>query len=454
VLTTTSERLEGDMVKLIVTVSADEVDAAIEKTYANANAEVRIPGFRKGHAPRPVIDNFFGKGMMLAQVTEAVVNESYHKAIDLEELRTVEAPEIEELDTVEPGQPFTYQVEVAVRPEWTIGDEYKSITVEVPDKEVTDADIDVLLEEVRSRFAELEPVEDRGVEAEDFVLLSFVGYVDGEAYEGNTVDKYLYQMGSGVMPFQFDDGLLGTKAGEEARVEFAIPDTSSKEEYVGKTAQFDVTVHEIKAKKLPAVDEELAANAGFDSVEEMREQLKERATLQKLMAWEYAKERGIREAIEKMVDGEVPKPMIDSRKSSIFNDFVTRLEAQGTSLEAYTHQMNLSSEDLDKMVSEQAEQVIRQDLALEAVFRATGQEVTEEDVDEELGQIAEATKSTKDEAREKWQEAGLMAVIREGVMQRKAMAWLMENCKETVIVEGADDATEPVAEPAAATSGE
>jgi trigger factor len=445
VLKTSVERLEGTTVKLTVTVPAADVDVAIAEAYASVGKKMRIPGFRKGHAPRPVVDNYVGRDHVLAEATEAVLNDYYPKAVDAEGLRPIESPETEALETVQQGEDFTFEAEVVTRPELTL-ESADGITIEIMPRTVSDAEMDAQIDELRERFASLEPVEDRGLGANDFALISFVGYVDGETYEGNEVDKYLYEMGRGLMPQEFDDAILGLESGAEARVEFEIPDTSSKEEYVGKMAQFDVVVHEIKAKKLPDVDDEFASQIGFDTVDEMKQDLRVRLDQQKEVAYIQAKEKTAREELARRTPGEIPESMIQGRMRSLFTDFDRRLQDQGTTLEAYSNATGLTSEVLEAELRKDAVELIREDLALEALFREKGMEVTDADIDEELAEIARATKSTPEEARKKWEDMGLMAVIREGVMHHKAVNWLMENVT-VVEVEPTDVTEEAPAEP-------
>ena len=438
-LTTSVERLEGTTVKLTVTVDAKDVDAAIADAYGNVGAKLRIPGFRKGKAPRPVVDNFVGRDYVLAEATEGLVNDWYPKAVDAEGLRPVEAPELDALDTVNPGEEYTFAVEVVLRPELAV-ESSDGIKVEVPRRDVNDADVDTQLDEIRERFASLQPVEDRGVEANDFVLISFVGYVDGETYEGNAVDKYLYEMGKGLMPVEFDQAILGLAPGAETHIEFEIPDTSSNPDYVGKNAQFDVTIHEIKSKVLPPVDDDFASEMGFETAELMRQDIRTRLDVQRLLAYNRAKEKAAREALAARTAGEIPQGMIKNRASSLEQDFNARLKDQGLTLEQYAGMTGLTREVFDAEMAKDAEQLVREDLALEALFRQLGFEVTDADIDQELEDIASASQATVDETRKKWKDMGLMAVIAEGVMHRRAVGWLMENV-ETVEVEGMTEET-------------
>lgn len=448
--TTSVERLEGNAVKLTVTVPAEGVDASIKAAYGQLGAKLRIPGFRKGKVPRPVIDNYVGRDHVLAEATEGVVNDWYPRAVDAEKLRPIESPEIDELESVEPGKEFTFTLEVALRPELEVAS-HEGLVVQVPRREVLDADIDAQLDEIRERFASLVPIEDRQVTSDDFLLISFVGYVDGETYEGNTVDKYLYEIGHGLMPSEFDDGLIGLEAGAETHIEFPVPDTSSNPDFVGKTAQFDVTIHEIKAKQLPEVDDDLAAEMGFESVELMREDMRSRLDMQRLLAYNRAKEKGAREALAERTPGDIPESMIHSRAQSLGTDFEARLQEQGMTLAQYAEMTGMTREVFDAQIVSDAAEQVREDLALESLFRKLGFEVTDEDIDSELEDLARASNSTVDEAREKWKAMGLMAVIAEGVMHRRAVSWLMDNV-EVVEIDDTSATSDAESSDAAETS--
>ena len=429
-LNTSVERLEGTNVKITVTVTADEVDAAISASYSKLGAKVRVPGFRNGRAPRAVVDNYVGRDYVLAEATEDLINTTYPRAIDAEELRTIDAPEMDEIDTVKEGEEYAYAAQVELRPELllTSTDDF---SVTVPAKEASDAEVEMQITMLQDRFATLEPVSDRPLAVNDFALISFVGYVDGEPYEGNEVDKYLYEMGQGLMPEEFDAGIVGMEVDGTTRVEFAIPDTSSNPEFVGKTAQFDVTVHEVKAKVLPMLDDEFAGNMGFDTLEEMRADMRSRISVQKLVAHDREKERGLKAELAKRLEGDTPDAMVRQRTGNMLRDFQAMLEQREMTMESYLQATGVTPETIEADIAGQAAQSVKEDLALEALFRAKGMEVADADIDEELNTIAEGTETTPDEARKRWEEMGLLPVVTEQIMHRKAVEWLMENAAVT-----------------------
>ena len=425
-LTTSVEPLEGNHIKLTVTVPAEEVDGAIAKAYESVGKKVRIPGFRKGHAPRQVVDNYMGKEHVLSEATEGLVDSTYPTAIDAENLRPIASPDVEEVAIVVPGEAYTYVADVEIRPELTLT-HIDGIAVTVPPKDVTDAQIDEQVEVARERFASLEPVEDRPVAATDFALISFVGDVDGESYEGNEVDKYLYELGKGQMPPEFDEGLIGMSAGDEKRIEFTIPETSSNEEYVGKIAGFQVTVHEIKAKVLPEVDDEFAVSVGgYDDVAAMRQDLRIRLQASQTLQHERAKEEALKAQLAERLEGEVPESMVRTKTGQLMRDFQNMLDERGMTVEAYVAAIGAPIEALEADINNQAAQVVKEELALEALFRMEGMEISDEDVREEIATMISGNESV-DDMLARWTENGLLPIVREQIVQQRAVRWLLEN---------------------------
>lgn len=438
---TNVERMDENKVKLAVTVPAADVDAAIDEAYKRIAKKVKIPGFRAGKAPRPIIDSHVGRDGILADAQEELLGRSYSDAIDAEGLRPIAQPEIEELDLLEPGADFQYEAEVELRPELTLSS-IDGLSVTVPSSKTTDREIDTQIDAQRERFATLETVEDRGIEADDYVLLSFVGDVGGEPYEGNVVDKYLYEMNRGMMPEEFDTGLMGLKAGDETTISFLIPESSTNPDFVGKTANFAVTVHEVKAKVLPEVDDEFAASVGgYDTLEQMRTQLRAGMERAKQASHVRAVEAAVRAALAERLEGAIPETMIESTKGQMTRDFINSLESRDMSFPDYLQATGVTPEQLEADIGRQAEVSIREELALEALFRHMKWEVTDEDIDAELMTLASDADPDLAALRAKWQEAGVMPVFIEQIMHRRAVEWLLDRANVTVIEEG--DEAEP-----------
>jgi trigger factor len=424
-LKTSVEKLDISTVKLSVVVSPEEVDKQIDEAYTRMTKKVKIPGFRQGKAPKPMIDSHVGKDTILAEAQDLILTDSYGEALDSEGLRPIAQPEIGEIPTVVPGQEFQYEAEVQVRPQMTLSS-IEGLKVEIPSGTATEQDIDDRVEEYRDRFATTEPVSDRPVGEADFVLISFLGKLDGEEYEGNAVDKYLYEMGKGLMPDEFEEAILGSEPGTSVTAEFVIPESSSNPDFAGKNATFDIEIHEVQGKVLPDVDEDFASNAGYDSVEDMRAELRKEIDQSKSFERSRALEDGVRAALAERLEDEVPAAMVESTKAAMFRDFNANLEANETNLQDYMQQTGTHLADIEEELEKRAEASVAQELALEALAREQGYEVTDEDVDETLKDFVNVGDSV-DELREKWQSAGVIEALHEQILQKKAIEWLTDS---------------------------
>lgn len=422
---TSVERLEGDSAKITVTVPADVVDAAIAKAYADIAHKLRIPGFRPGKAPRPVIDTHVGRESVLAEAQDDVVSDSYGLALSQEGIRTIGQPDVGELDLIEEGKDFTYTAEIELRPELTLS-KNDDFTVTVPTRKASDREVDAQIEHTRERFATLESV-DQPAGPNDFVLISFTGTVDGEAYEGNVVDKYLYELGRGLMPADFDAAIIGIAPGSSTVAEFEIPDTSSNDEFVGKQARFEIDVHEVKTKVLPALDDEFAASAGgFDSMDDYRADVREKLDSAKAAGHMHEVENAALAALIERLEGEVPAEMIESRAASMLREFFESIEGRGISVQEYMQMTGITPDQMQEDLKGQADRRVREELALEALFRAAELEVNDADMDDAVLEIAagdevEATKLHKQLATN-----GALPIVREQVMHRKTLKWLLD----------------------------
>ena len=262
----------------------------------------------------------------------------------------------------------------------------------------------------------------------DFALISFVGTVDGEAYEGNTVDKYLYELGRGMMPAEFDAAIIGAAPGSSAVAEFVIPETSSNEEFVGKQARFEIDVHEVKTKVLPALDDEFAASAGgFDSMDEYRADVRKGLDDAKEAAHMREIETAALRALIERLEGDVPEEMIESRANSMLREFFETLEGRGISVQEYLQMTGVTPEQMQNDLRVQADQRVREELALEALFRAQKIEITDTDVDDAVREIAGGDETAAATLRENLAANGALPIVHEQIMHRKALKWLIDS---------------------------
>lgn len=439
------ERLEGNRVRITVEHSVDEVRDAISDAYTRVARSMKLPGFRPGKAPRPVIDTHVGREGVLAEALEELVETSYPKALDELQLRPMERPDTGALDQLVEGEGHTYTAEVDVRPEFVLSS-IEGLVATVPPSKTGDDEIDAQVDYLRDRFATLEVVEGRGIQDGDFALISFVGTVDGEAADDLTVDKYLYEVGKGIMPQEFDAGLAGAKVGSSVHIEFPVPETAANTDYVGKPAAFDVEIHELKAKALAEANDELAANVGFETIAELREDVRTKLDENKAAAHGRLVERGAREALAARLEGEIPPALVESRTDAMMEEFLDSLKDQGMSMEDYTEAVGISMEQIYTDISRQATVRVTEELALEALFRAAGLEYTEDELEAEIAKLAEGDKVPAAAMRERLIQTGVIAYLRERLMHRHATRWLMDHVE---VVEEAPASATADAEPAA-----
>jgi len=440
------EKLEGYRVRLTVESTADEVRGAIDEAYARISRSMKLPGFRPGKAPRPLIDTHVGREKVLAEALEELVETTYPRALGELDLRPMERPDTGELDELVDGEGYTYTAEFDVRPDMKLTG-IDNLTATVPPSKTTDAEIDAQIDYMRDRFATLEVVEDRGVADGDFALISFVGTVDGEAAEDLTVDKYLYEVGKGIMPKEFDEGLIGTAVGAGVHVEFPVPETAANTDYVGKIAAFDIEVHEIKAKTLAVADDAFAGNVGgFETMAELREDIRTKLDENKAAAHGRLIERGARESLAARLIGDVPVQLVDARAGSMSEEFFESLQEQGMTLEAYTEAVGITQDQIREDIAREAALRVADELALEALFRTAGLSYSEDELDAEIAKLAAGEKIAAAKMRERLVETGVIALLRERLMHKAATRWLMDNV-EVVEADAGSEGEKPAAKP-------
>ena len=424
------EGTEDSRSKLTVTVEAEKVDAAIKAAFKKLAKEVRIPGFRPGKAPRKMLEQTIGREYVLSQAAEDIINDTYGIALDQEGLRTVGQPDFQDPEDLVEGKEFIYSVIVETRP--TLGLSSTAIEIKMPPRETTEAEIDAQVEEARERLAGLEPVEGRAVEDNDFVMISFTSTLDGEDYEGSSIDKYMYELGKGYMPHEFEEALIGANAGDKVVADFVVEDKGSNTEFAGKTLHFDIEIHEIKAKVLPEVSDDFAVSAGFENLDDMRKEIKEYIDSQKQQSYDRVLDERLVSDLADKLEGEVPEALVESRKASLKREFENMLKERNIEFDQYLAMSQINAEQYDADLSLQADIATKNDLALEALAAVQNITAEDEDLNKEYEDIAQALKMTEDEARAKWQEFGLITSLKDEVIRKKALNWLRENAKVVI----------------------
>lgn len=422
------EKLEKNMAKLTIEVPAEEVTKALNTAYGKDKSKINVPGFRKGKAPRKLIEQMYGKGVFYEDAANEMIPGAYAKAVEECEEEIVSSPKIEVVQ-IEEGKPFIFTAEVALKPEVTLG-EYKGVKVAKADTEVSDADVDKEINRERENNARTINVEDRAVKDGDMTVIDFEGFVDGVAFEGGKGENYPLTIGSGSFIPGFEEALIGAELNKETEVNVTFPEDYHAEELKGKPAVFKCTVKEIKEKQLPELDDEFASEVSeFDTMEEYRADVKKNLADRKAVEAKNAKEEAAVDAVIANAQMEIPDAMVETQQRQMVQDFAQRIQSQGITMEQYMQYTGVTVEQLLEQVKPQALKRIQSRLVLEAVVKAENITVSEEDFDAEVAKMAETYKMEADKVKELLGEEGKKQVM-EDLAVSKAAEFVAENAIE------------------------
>lgn len=383
------EKLEHNMAKLTVEVAAEDVEKALQAAYLKQRKQINIPGFRKGKVPRQMIEKMYGLEVFYDEAANNMIPDAYAKAYDESELDIVSQPKIEVVQ-MEKGKPFIFTAEVATKPEVTLGD-YKGLKVDKVSTRVTQKEVDEEIEKERERNARTIEVTDRAVQDKDEVTLDFEGFVDGVAFEGGKGEDYPLTIGSGSFIPGFEEQLIGAEIDKEVEVNVTFPKEYHSEELAGKDATFKCTVHTIKAKELPELDDEFASEVSeCETMDAYRAEVKKNIKERKERTGKEKKEnQAVDQAIEN-AQMDIPEAMIEFQVRQMADDFARRIQQQGLTVEQYFQFTGMTAEKMMEEMRPQAEKSIKTRLVLEAIVKAENIEVSDERVEEELTKMAEA----------------------------------------------------------------
>ena len=384
------EKLEHNMAKLTVEVAAEDVEKALQAAYLKQRKQINIPGFRKGKVPRQMIEKMYGPEVFYDEAANHMISEAYGKAYDECELEIASQPTIDVVQ-LEKGKDFIFTAEVAVKPEVKLG-EYKGLKVDKVSTRVMQKEVDEEIEKERERNARTVEVTDRAVQDKDIVTLDFEGFVDGVAFEGGKGENYPLTIGSGAFIPGFEEQLIGAEIDKETEVKVTFPEEYQAKELAGKEAVFKCTVHEIKAKELPELDDEFASEVSeeAETLEDYKAEVKAKIKERKE---NEGKEKKENQAVEQAVANaeiDLPAPMVDLQAKQMADDFARRIMQQGMSVEQYFQFTGLNEEKMMEELKPQAEKRIRTRLVLEAIVAAENIEVSDERLDEELQKMADS----------------------------------------------------------------
>ena len=424
----TVENLEKSMSKITITVDADAFEEAMVKSYNKNKKNISIQGFRKGKAPRKMVEKLYGPEVFYEDAANFAIPDAYEEAAKESGLEIVSRPEIDVVE-IEKGKDFVFTATVAVKPEVTLGD-YKGIEVEKKTVKVMAADVNAEIDKVREQNSRMITVENRGIKKDDTAVIDFEGFVDGEPFQGGKGEDYSLVIGSHSFIDTFEDQLVGKKAGEEVDVNVTFPEEYHEASLKGKPALFIVTVKENKKKELPKLDDEFASEVSeFETLKEYKASVKKNLTERRK---EEAKREKENEVVEKVVENitvELPEPMVDEQTQQMIQEFAGRLSSQGLSFDQYMQMTGMTVDALMGQMKPEAEKRIRTRLALEAIVDAEKIKATAKDIDKEIENMANMYQMEVDKIKEMIGDAEKEQIGKDLAVQ-KAVDFVVKNAVE------------------------
>ncbi|MGH2860486.1 MAG: trigger factor [Solirubrobacteraceae bacterium] len=443
-VTTTVTDLPESRVRVEAEVAPAEVEHRMQQAARKLGSQLKIPGFRTGKVPPPVVIRRLGREYVLDEAVRDALGAWYVDAIDVAGIAPVGEPEVNVGDLPGAGLPLAFSIEIGVRPVAELG-AYKGVEVERREPAVDDGAIDAEIERLRDRLATLETVE-KVAELGDHVVMDYLGKLDGEPFEGGEGRDQLLELGSGRLIPGFEEQLVGARAGDERRVEVTFPEDYGADHLSGKPATFEVTVSDVKTKRLPELDDDFASDAaGFDTIAELREDIATRLRDYEQQNIEREFERDVLDAVAAGAKIEVPHQLVHARAHEMVEETMSSLARQGISKEMYLQISGQDEEQLAHDAEEEAEQTLRREAAIAAVVEAEQIEPSEADVLEALEPTAQREKSTPEKLLKRLDENGRLARLRAELANRQAVEWLVQQARPVAPKQAGEAAAKPAA---------
>lgn len=419
------EKVENNVATLEITVSPEKLEEGMMKAYLKNVKRFNIPGFRKGKAPRKLIEKHYGEGIFYEDAINAVCPDAYEEAVEEHKLEPVDRPEIDIVE-IESGKGIIFKAEVTVRPTVQLG-QYKGIEAEKKEYNVTEEDVLKELDILRDKNARIIDITDRPVKQGDMTIIDFKGFVDGEEFSGGTAENYNLEIGSGQFIPGFEEQLVGAEIGKEIDVNVTFPEDYRAEELAGKPALFKVTIKEIKEKELLPLDDEFAKDVSeYDTLEELKKDIKNKKTEE---AERMAKHEYEDLVISKVVENasvDIPDVMVENQITSMIKDFDFQLRYQGLDLETYLKYMNISMEEVRKSYKETALTRVKTQLVIDEITKAENIQVSEEDINDEVEKTAKQYNQELEKFKSSLKERDL-EYIKDSLIVQNTIDFLIEN---------------------------
>ena len=426
-MSVTVENLEKNMAKLTIEIPVEEVAKAEQRAYNKSKHQINVPGFRKGKAPRNIVEKLYGADIFMEDAVNDLLPTAYEEAVKESGLEIVSRPQIDYVQ-VEHGQPLIVTATVAVKPEVKLG-KYKGLKLDLTAPEVTEEDILAELKREQEKNATMKDVEDRPVKEGDTVTLDYAGSIDGVPFEGGTAEEQELTIGSGHFIPGFEDQMIGMEIGEERDLHVTFPEEYGAKELAGKEAVFHVKVHAISEKELPELNDEFASEVSeFETLEAYKEDIRTKIQERKEKAFVQEKENAALEAAVKNAEMEIPQAMIDSQAEDMVNEFGERLQMQGMRLEQYLQFTGMSMSQIVDQYKDQAKKRIEGRLVLEAIVEAEKIEINDEDREKGYQELAERYGMEADKVKDFFDEESLSGFDKDLATQ-KALDLLVAKAK-------------------------
>lgn len=415
------EKQEKSTVELVIEIGAEEFEAAVQKAYLKQRGKIMVPGFRKGKAPRKVIEGMYGSGVFYEDAINEIYPQAYADAVEQEKLDAVAWPKVDIVSVGKEG--LTFKALVTVRPEVKLG-EYKGLTAEKEEVKITDEDIDNELKPYINRATRMVTVE-REAQNGDTVVIDFEGFLDGKPFDGGKGEGHSLELGSGSFVPGFEEQLVGTKAGDEKDLDITFPEDYHAD-LAGKAVVFKVKVHEVKEKQLPTVDDEFAKDVSeFDTLADFKKDLADKLTERRENQAKQAFEAAILEQVMSNMEVEIPDAMVEFEADNLVNDMAQRIQAQGIPFEQYLAMTGMNMDMMREQAKAAALERVRRDLALNAVIAAENIQISDEELEEEYKRLSEQYHMELDKVK----EAVAADDIRKELSMKKAEQVIYDSAK-------------------------
>lgn len=421
------ENIEKNVVQLEIEVDAAKFEQGMQKSFQKNAGRFNIPGFRKGKAPRNLVERYYGEQVLYEDAINVVCPEAYDQAVEENDIHPVERPEID-IKQIGEGKNLIFTAKVTTKPEVELG-EYKGIEIKKPEVNITDEDVEKELNTVVEKNARMITIEDRGIQNEDNALIDFEGFIDGVPFEGGQATGFNLRIGSGQFIPGFEDQLIGAKTGDELEVNVPFPEDYHKAELAGKPSLFKVKIQEIKVKELPVVDDEFAKDVSeFDTLEAYKEDLRKKLAEQAEHKAEHEMEESAIEKVAENAAVEIPQVMIEKRIDSMAQDFDYRLRYQGLDLQKYLDMMGMDYKTFREQFSKRAEKDVKSQLVMEKIAKVENFDASEDEIGAEIKRLAESYKQNEEDFK-KHLSADDIEYIKENLVMKKTLDFIKTNAK-------------------------